>query len=233
MRKMQLSTLTVVPLFPQYASCTVGSVQQKVMETLERWETIPELRFVSHFYDNHRVIRAFAENGRRHKPEQFDHILFSFHGIPQRQLLKGDDSGAHCLQSSTCCSAITDRNKLCYSAQCHETARLIAAELDLPEDRYTISFQSRLGSDPWTQPYTSEVIKRLAHDGAKRVLVFCPAFVSDCLETLYEIAEENNEDFQEAGGDKVELVESLNDSKMWVDALAEIVTKAEPQRSSA
>ena len=230
MRRLQLSSLTVVPLFPQYASATVGSVHQKVMNSLKSWETIPEIRLVSQFYDHPKVVRAFAERGRSHDPDRFDHILFSFHGIPQRQLLKADDSGQHCLQSADCCRSLTPRNHLCYSAQCYAMARLIADELGLAEDQYTVTFQSRLGRDPWTQPYTSEVIQALGREGAKQLLVFSPAFVGDCLETLYEITLENNHLFREAGGEAIELVESLNDHPMWVEALADIATSQNPTR---
>lgn len=228
MRRQQLNSLTVFSLFPQYASCTVGSVHQRVMEELTKWETIPDVRFVTQYHDNEKMVRAFAENGRAHNPERFDHVLFSFHGIPQRQLLKGDDSGSHCLQSENCCQSLTFKNKLCYSAQCHSTARNIARAMGLPEEKYTVTFQSRLGNDPWTQPYTSKYLQQLAEQGKRRVLVFCPAFVADCLETLYEIAVENDEDFREVGGEKVELVESLNDSPLWADAVAELVQEARP-----
>jgi ferrochelatase len=199
-----------------------------VLEELSKWETMPELRFVSRYHDNEKMIRAFAENGRAHDPDSFDHVLFSFHGIPQRQLRKGDDSGIQCLSSEQCCQSLNFRNKLCYSAQCHDTARRIAAEMGLSEDQYTITFQSRLGNDPWTQPYTSKYLEKLAEEGTKRVLVFCPAFVADCLETLYEIAVENDEDFRAVGGEKVELVESLNDSPLWADAVAEMVENVRP-----
>jgi ferrochelatase len=225
LRRRQVRTLTVVPLFPQYASATVGSVHQEVMRIVSQWQTIPEIRLIREFFANPNVIKVFAENGRAHQPERFDHVLFSFHGIPERQLLASDDSGAHCLQSPDCCRTLGPRNSSCYSAQCHATAKLIAGQLGLSPDRYTVTFQSRLGRTPWTQPYTSEVVKALAEAGAKRVLVFSPAFVADCLETLYEIRIENREIFQQAGGQELVLVESLNDSPLWADALVDLIRR--------
>jgi ferrochelatase len=223
LRRAQPVALTVLPLFPQYASATVGSIHQKVMNHLSRWQTMPELRLVCGFHDNPKVVEAFAERGRRHAPEAFDHVLFSFHGLPERQLLKADDSGRHCLQRPDCCRVRTPRNRLCYGAQCTRTAEAISERLGLRPTRYTVTFQSRLGREPWLEPSTSETLTRLAAEGARRVMVFCPSFVADCLETLFEIGVENDHAFRAAGGEKVQLVESLNDSPLWVEALADIV----------
>ena len=169
------------------------------------------------------MIETFADNGRKYKPETYDHVLFSFHGLPQRQLVKCDHTGQHCLKVADCCSTLTDVNKLCYSAQSHQTAMLIAQKLGIPKDKYTICFQSRLGSDPWVKPYTSEVVAQLAKEGKKRLLVFCPAFVADCLETVYEVSVEYHEEFTAAGGEHIQLVESLNDSPKWIAALKQMV----------
>jgi ferrochelatase len=223
LRREQVASLTVLPLFPQYASATVGSVHQRVMSLLSRWQTIPELRFAGGFHDHPKVVEAFAQNGRKHAPETFDHVLFSFHGLPERQLLKADDSGRHCLRSRDCCRVRSPRNRLCYGAQCYRTAELIAESLDLPQSRYTVTFQSRLGRGRWLEPSTSGTLARLAGEGVRRVLVFCPSFVADCLETLFEIGVENDHAFRAAGGEKVQLVESLNDGPLWIEALADIV----------
>jgi protoporphyrin/coproporphyrin ferrochelatase len=222
LRKASVQSIKVIALFPQYASATTGSVHQRVMEIVRKWQTIPDLSFVNSFHSEPGMIDIFARNGARYNPETFDHILFSFHGLPQRQLRKADDSGCHCLQAADCCSRLSDVNKFCYSAQCHDTARLIAEKLGLQPDRYTVTFQSRLGRDPWVQPYTSEVIHSLASKGAKRLLVFSPAFVADCLETIYEIAEEYDVEFRQLGGEKVQLVESLNDDPEWIKVLAKL-----------
>ena len=223
LKAAKVDSIKVIPLFPQYASATTGSIHDKVMEIVGKWQAIPDISFINSFCDDEGVIKNFAENGKKYKPETYDHILFSFHGLPQRQLRKGDDSKAHCLKVEKCCETLTENNKFCYSAQCYRTAQLIAAELNIPKEKYTICFQSRLGRDPWAQPYTSSVLEELAHQGVKKVLVFCPAFVADCLETIFEIAEEYQEEFEEMGGEKVQLVESLNDHPMWIDTLERLV----------
>lgn len=217
-----VESIRVIPLFPQYASASTGSVIQLVMELVGKWPTIPNISFVNSFHDNQLMIEVFAENARKHNPESFDHVLFSFHGLPERQLLKCDHTGNYCLKNADCCQTLNDTNKFCYSAQGHDTARLLAKELGIARENYTVCFQSRLGKEPWVQPYTTDVLKRLAQEGKKRLLVFSPAFVADCLETLYEITVEYHEEFRELGGEHVQLVESLNDHPKFVEALVAI-----------
>lgn len=223
LKDAKVDSIKVLPLFPHYASASSGSVLDKVMKLLSNWETIPNLSFINSFHDNGKMIQAFADNGRKYKPETYDHILFSFHGLPQRQLIKSDHSGQHCLKVNGCCQTLTENNKFCYSAQCHDTARLIAEKLNLPREKYTICFQSRLGKSPWVKPYTSEVVKELAGKGIKKLLVFCPAFVADCLETVYEVTVEYGDLFKEFGGEEVQLVESLNDNPLWIEAMEDMV----------
>lgn len=218
-----VDSIQVIALFPQYASASTGSVYDKVMDIVRRWQTIPSISFINSFHDNELMIETFADNGRKYKPETYDHILFSFHGLPQRQLKKCDHTGNYCLKVENCCNTLNDTNKFCYSAQSHHTAKLIAAKLALNEADYTVCFQSRLGNDPWVKPYTSEIIEKLAKEGKKRLLVFCPAFVADCLETVYEVTEEYGQEFKELGGEHIQLVESLNDSPKWIDALEQMV----------
>ena len=218
-----VESIQVIPLFPQYASASTGSVIQKVMEIVGKWQTIPPISFVNSFHDNEVMIETFADNAKKYKPETYDQILFSFHGLPERQLIKCDHSGQHCLKKDNCCSTLTDVNKFCYSAQCHDTARLIAKSLNIPADKYSVCFQSRLGKEPWVQPYTSDVLKELADKGKKRLLVFCPAFVADCLETLYEVTVEYGEEFKKLGGEEVQLVSSLNDHPKWIEGMVKMV----------
>lgn len=218
-----VESIQVIPMFPQYASASTGSVVQLVMELVSKWPTVPPISFVNSFHDNELMIKVFAENARKHNVESYDHVLFSFHGLPERQLLKCDHTGSYCLKSADCCQTLNDTNKFCYSAQGHDTARLIAKELNLSKDQYTVCFQSRLGKEPWVQPYTTDVLKKLAGEGKKRLLVFSPAFVADCLETLYEITVEYHEEFRALGGEHVQLVESLNDSPVFIEALAGMV----------
>ncbi|TKC04775.1 ferrochelatase [Pedobacter polaris] len=217
-----VKSIKVIPLFPQYASASSGSVMQLVMELVSKWPTIPPISFVSSFHDNRQMIEIFAENAKKHQPENYDHVLFSFHGLPERQLLKCDHTGNYCLKNADCCQTYNDTNKFCYSAQGHHTASLIAAEMGIDKDKYTVCFQSRLGKEPWVQPYTTDVLKKLAAEGKKKLLVFSPAFVADCLETLYEITVEYHEEFKTLGGEHVQLVESLNDHPKFIEALAEM-----------
>ena len=218
-----VDSIKVIPMFPQYASASSGSVLQLVMEMVSKWQTIPAISFVNSFHNNAQMIEIFADNATKYQPKTFDHILFSFHGLPQRHLRKGDHTENHCLKNADCCQTITEANKFCYSAQCHDTARLIAAKMGINREEYTVCFQSRLGKDPWVQPYTTDVLKKMAADGNKKLLVFSPAFVADCLETLYEITFEYQEEFEELGGEKIQLVESLNDDPRFIEALAEMV----------
>jgi ferrochelatase len=219
LKAAMVESIQVIPLFPQYASASTGSVIQKVMELVGKWQTIPPISFINSFHDNELMIDTFAQNAEKYQPESYDQILFSFHGLPERQLKKCDHSGQHCLKKNDCCATLTDVNKFCYSAQCHDTARLIAKRLNIPAEKYSVCFQSRLGKEPWVQPYTSEVLKELAEKGKKRLLVFCPAFVADCLETLYEVSVEYHEEFRALGGEEVQLVASLNDDPKFIEAL--------------
>ncbi|MGV8877788.1 MAG: ferrochelatase [Sphingobacteriaceae bacterium] len=218
----RVDSIRVIPMFPQYASASSGSVMEKVMQLVSKWLTIPPISIINSFHDNALMIRAFVENAQIHQPETYDHIMFSFHGLPQRQLIKSDVTQKHCLRQADCCATLTDTNKFCYSAQSYDTASLIAQQLNLRKEQYTVCFQSRLGKEPWVQPYTSEVVAQLAKEGKKRLLVLCPAFVADCLETVYEVTEEYGDEFKALGGEHVQLVESLNDHPLWIQALAEL-----------
>lgn len=223
-RLQQVDKIVVLPLFPQYSSACNGSVIQKVQEITSKWLTIPDLKFIHHFYDNDLFIEAFAAQGRKYNFDDYDHILFSYHGLPARHLKNGDVTGKHCLQNKDCCATISEINQHCYRAQCFATTQLIAEKLGLPKEKFTVTFQSRLGKEVWLEPYTVEVIPQLAKAGKKKLLVFSPAFVADCLETLYEIREEYLELFEEHGGESITLVESLNSEDKWVEAVCELVT---------
>jgi ferrochelatase len=224
LRNHKVSKIIVVPLFPQYASATSGSVHDKVMEIAQKWQIIPQINFISTFVEEPGFYKTFASLGKKYlDKEVYDHVIFSFHGLPERQIRKGSVDN-YC-KLGNCCNVYHDRNRFCYRAQCFQTARLIANELNLPDDQYTVTFQSRLGNDPWIKPYTDEVLKGFPKEGKKSVLVFSPAFVSDCLETTIEVGEEFKEEFEEAGGERWDLVESLNDNKDWIDTLKSLVLK--------
>ena len=220
----QAESIRVIPLFPQYSSACTGSIYDKVMEIVKEWPVIPNLSFINSFHNNVLMIDAFADNGLKHHPENYDHVLFSFHGLPERQLMKSDSSQHHCLRKPGCCTSMDGQNRFCYSAQCYQTAKLIAGKAGIPEEKYTVCFQSRLGKTPWIKPYTGEVISQLAREGKKRLLVFCPAFVADCLETLHEINEEYSEAFLKMGGEELKLVQGLNDSPKWIASLTQLST---------
>lgn len=215
--------LIVLPLFPQYASASTGSVFEKIMKITSKWEIFPRIEFISDFHQNELFLDASANLGKKYlKQEKYDHILFSFHGLPERQIKKADYSNS-CLVSEDCCEDYNEKNRFCYKASCYETARQIAKRLELKREIYTISFQSRLGREEWIKPYTSEILKELSRKGVKKILVFCPAFVCDCLETIYEVSVELNEEFRKNGGEKVQLVEGLNSNPEWIKALQSIL----------
>jgi ferrochelatase len=216
----KVEKIVVFSLFPQYASATTGSVHEEVMRILTKQQIIPSVDFISNYPTWAPMIALYAQNARKFDLASYDHILFSYHGLPQRQLRKGDQFN-HCLKSADCCQTLTPTNQFCYSAQCYATTQAIAAQLDLKPEQYTVCFQSRLGADPWTQPYTVRTIEALAKSGAKRLLVFCPAFTADCLETIVEIGSEYKEDFEKWGGEHIDLVPSLNDAPGWASAIAE------------
>lgn len=218
----QVSAIHVIPLFPQYASATTGSIIDKVMEITKTWQIIPEIKFTSQFLENDLFLEVIAKNGKKWMEKTtYDHFLFSYHGLPERQIRKGS-VGDQC-KLGTCCNSFHEKNRFCYRAQCFQTTRLAAEKLGLSEDQYTVCFQSRLGRDPWIKPYTEDVLNELAKAGKKKVLAFSPAFVSDCLETTIEVGQEYKHKFEEAGGEQWDLVESLNSDPMWIESLAQIV----------
>ncbi len=218
----QCAKLIVVPLFPQYASATTGSVHQEVMRIIGRWNRIPELKLINSYPVLSKMIDAFCDRANAFDIHSYDHILFSFHGLPEKQIKKAD-CHQHCLKKENCCTALNEKNKLCYSAQCHATAQAIANALKLSSNHYSICYQSRLGKDPWIKPYAADMIDFLGKNGMKRILVFSPAFVCDCLETIDEIGNEYSREFLRKGGDVLDLVPGLNDHPLWIEALHELV----------
>ncbi|SFS96890.1 ferrochelatase [Sphingobacterium wenxiniae] len=216
---MKLESLRVIPLFPQYASATTGSVIDKVMEIIRCWQYFPALSFVSSYCDDEEMIETFAENGRKHDIDAYDHVLFSYHGLPVRQLGKVDCTGVLKCPDFGCEECKVEKKPYCYLSQCYATTRALVAKLGLNEDQYTLCFQSRLGKTPWIQPYTSDTLHQLAERGVKKLLVFSPAFVADCIETLDEIQVEYANEFKSLGGEEVAMVESLNSHPKWIQVL--------------
>jgi len=217
--KNEVSKIIAIPLFPQYAKATTGSIIEKTVQVSHSLKGCPPISFIQNFYSHPLFYKAFEEIASEHTLSDYDKIMISFHGLPERQVKK-DDHTKQCLISKKCCEKASHS---CYRAQCLETAKLLRDALKLPEERCTVCFQSRLGQEKWLKPYTIDVIKSLAQNGAKKLLVFSPSFVADCLETLYEINVELQHEFKRCGGEKIDLVSSLNSSSTWIDLLRNLV----------
>ncbi|HVK77039.1 MAG TPA: ferrochelatase [Kofleriaceae bacterium] len=216
-----------VPLFPQYASSSTGSALERLYQLAGQRLTVPPLSVVPAFYDDDGFIDAFVAVARpRLDAFRPDHVLMSFHGLPERHMTAGDPTGSHCLASPGCCDRIVAANQHCYRAQAYATARSLAAGLGLVDDGWSVSFQSRLGRTPWIKPYTDEVLPQLAARGVKRLSVMCPAFVADCLETLEEIGMRAAGEWKASGGEALELVPSLNAGPAWIDAVVAMARRA-------
>ena len=223
LKKESLKQIVVLPLYPQYASASSGSTHEAVMNHVASWEVIPDLHFISKFFEHPDFIHAFTSLGKEYLDKNtYDHIVFSYHGLPERQIRKAACKN-YCQLNDTCCANYHQLNEYCYRAQCFETSRLLASSLKIHQEQYTVSFQSRLGRDPWIKPYTDEVITQLAAHKVQRVLVFSPSFVADCLETTVEIADEYKELFLKAGGQELTLVQSLNTHPLWIQCLKSLV----------
>lgn len=225
LKKANVKKIIVLPLFPQYASASTGTVADKVMEIVKEWQVIPSISFINDFVDHPLFLEAWTEIGKEMMEKaDYDTYLFSYHGLPERQILKASSDG-YCQLSDKCCSVKTKKNQFCYRAQSFYTTRLLAHRLNLPEDKVKTSFQSRLLKDPWIKPYTDDVVNELAAQGRKRVLAFSPAFVADCLETTIEVGEEYQEQFIAQGGERWDLVPSLNSNDTWVACVEDLVRK--------
>jgi len=220
LKEMGIQRLLLVPLYPHYAMSSYETVVVRVMEEVA--EQIPNLTVetVQPFYNDPDYIEALYQSAKPYLDTDFDHLLFSYHGIPARHLSKADSSKAHCRVVKDCCSVCSPAHATCYRAQTLATTNAFVARAGIPPEKYSISFQSRLGREPWLEPYTDFVIPQLVEKGNKRILVIMPAFVSDCLETLEEIAMEGKEQFLEAGGESFVAIPCLNEHPAWIDFLA-------------
>jgi len=227
LRDAGVDRIVALPLFPQYSSSAWGSaVEELFTEAGKRWN-VPFLQVVPPFYDDPGFLDSFAAVARD-VAESFapDYWLMSFHGLPERQVVKSDETGGrHCLQTEDCCSSIVAANRHCYRAQCFATARGLAERLGVSDQHYRVTFQSRLGRDPWIKPYTDQVIPELARSGVRRLAVMSPAFVADCLETLEELGMRAADDFRAAGGEELRLVPSLNATPLWVSTVVGLASR--------
>lgn len=220
MRKANYEKIIVLPMFPHYASASTGSALEEVMRVINTWWVIPELKIISQYYNHPDFIDASVSRGQQYDINAYDHVLFSYHGLPERHVNKVYNEGL--CTDHDCENEITEENKYCYKATCYATTRLLAERLNIPKEKYTVCFQSRLDKE-WLKPFSDKVVEECAKKGMKKILVFSPAFTADCLETIIEIGDEYQEIFKEHGGEKVQLVESLNDHPTWVKCLKELV----------
>ena len=221
MRLENYDQIIILPLFPQYASASSGSAIDLAMKIIRKWWVIPEISVINQFWQSEGYIDSIVDRAQAFKLDEYDHILFSYHGLPDRHVDKVYEGSDLCSDQS-CETEVNEKNKFCYKATCFGTTRLIAAKLGIPEDRYTVCFQSRLDKK-WLTPFADKVVEEQAEKGSKKLLVFSPAFVADCLETVIEIGDEYQEIFEEKGGEKVQLVPSSNDHDRFIDGLEEMI----------
>ena len=226
LKAAQVEKIIMIPLYPQYASSSTGSSVTEAMRLMKNWDVTPSIEVISKFYDNPDFIDACVDRAQKYDLSAYDYFVFSYHGLPERHIMKGSAHyGADSCKLGSCCDTITEKNQYCYRANCFETTRQLVKRLNIPQGKFETTFQSRL-DNKWIKPYSDKVVEAKAKEGMKNILVFSPAFVADCLETIYEIGAEYDEIFKEHGGNKVTLVESLNDSPIWIKALKNMVLKA-------
>ena len=214
-----LEEVILVSLYPHYAMSSYETAVEYVKKIYKRKNYPFRLTVIKPFYNDPLYLDALCASVLPYMDKNFDHFLFSYHGIPERHILKGDVTKTHCLQSADCCTVASPAHSQCYRHQCFETTRAVALKLGLPAEKYSVSFQSRLGRAEWLKPYTARQLAELPSRGIKKLLIICPAFVSDCLETLEEIAMEGRETFLHAGGLEFTMIPCLNVHPLWVDAI--------------
>ncbi len=211
--------IIILPLYPHYASSTTGSVHELVMKMAGKMNVVPPVRFISQYYSESLYIDAWAENLMRHDPGRYDHLLFSYHSLPLRQVQKVHPEVS--CESCGCTDGMPEHGKYCYRAACYETTRLIAARLSMKDGTYSTAFQSRL-TGKWLSPFTDQVLLDLAAAGKKRVLLAAPSFTADCLETVIELGHEYKSLFEGAGGEELTVAGSLNFSPLWISSIIEL-----------
>ena len=226
--------ILLIPLYPHYAMSSYETVVVKAQEVIDAMPGRIALRIQPPFYAEPDYIDALIDVARPYLDEQpWDHLLFSYHGIPERHVKVRDPSGAYCLKQPDCCDRDNPAHGFCYRAQVFRTSREFAARAGIPKEKYSVSFQSRLGRDPWLRPYTDQTLTALPARGIKNLLVICPAFVSDCLETLEEINMRGREDFMEAGGESFEMIPCLNEHPSWIGVLERFVREFLEEQEAA
>jgi ferrochelatase len=215
-----VTEVLLIPLYPQFAMATTETILVLAEEI--RQKQFPEMQFttVAAFYGHPDYIRVLSNSIQEYlKDKEWEHILFSYHGVPERHIRKSDITKSHCKIDGQCCKTASPAHQFCYRHQCYETTRQVAEYLELKEGTYSTSFQSRLGFDPWLQPYTDKTVNEFAEKGTKNMAIVTPAFVSDCLETLEEIGMEAKEEFEERGGEQFHVIPCLNDNMEWIKVM--------------
>lgn len=215
-----IEEVVLLPLYPHYAMSSYETAMVYAQKLHQKGRYPFRLSVVQPYYKEERYIDALSESIRPYLQEEYDHIVFSYHGLPERHILKGGIREEHDLRSDTCCSEATETHKTCYRHQCLATMRLVAQKLGIPKEKYSYSFQSRLGRDEWLKPYTVVRLEEMPGEGIRKLLVVCPAFVSDCLETLEEMGGEGKVVFLHAGGESFTLIPCMNVQPQWVEAIA-------------
>jgi len=213
----------LIPLFPHYAMSSYETAVVRVQQVAAK--LAPQMKFMVQppFYDAPEYIAALVASAADFLKRDYDHLLFSYHGIPERHLRKSDPTGSHCLQVENCCEVASPAHATCYRAQCFATTAAFIRLAGVPKEKHSVSFQSRLGRDPWLKPYTDYELLRLAQEGRKKLLVICPAFVSDCLETIEEIGMRGCADFMAASGKEFTRIPCMNEHPAWISALEKMV----------
>lgn len=223
-REPGLEEVVVVPMYPHYAMSSYETAVEYAKLVHQRGKYAFKLNIIPPFYQEPEYLEALATSITPYLQQDYDHIIFSYHGVPERHIHKGDITGNHCLKVENCCAVDSPAHAFCYRHQCLVTTQKVTAQLGIPASKYSFSFQSRLGRDEWLKPYTAKRLEQLPGEGIKKLLVVCPAFVSDCLETLEEMAEEGKEIFLHAGGESFELIPCMNVHPRWVETLKHWVT---------
>ena len=228
-----IEELLLIPLFPHYAMSSYETAVERVREAVAKFAPFAKLAVQPPYFDFPEYVDALGASAATYLTQPYDHLLLSFHGLPERHLHKADPTGCHCLKVPNCCEVASPAHATCYRAQCFKTAKEFVGKAGVPRERYSVAFQSRLGRDPWMQPYADKEIERLARAGVKRLLVMCPAFVSDCLETIEEIGIRGRDTFTSAGGEKLTLIPCLNEHPAWLHALETMVKQRWPEALGA
>jgi len=218
--EQNINEVLFIPLYPHFADSTVTTSIEEAKRVIKKHKLAITLSIVPPFYTNNDYIQSLVNSAQPYLAQDYDHIVFSYHGLPESHIRKLDESANHCLQQSNCCQQAHECHARCYRHQVLETTQHFVDKADLSPQQYSIAFQSRLGRAKWLGPNTEDRLRELANKGAKKILVICPAFVTDCLETLEEIAIRGQEVFTEAGGESLTLIPCLNDHPDWVAALA-------------